>query len=237
MRVYGQYFQKSEFVVIRKKALALVFGCVLCSAVSLSLQAAGDRGFVSNYQSMADEGNADAQYELGMAHSTDDLNGLRKDYQLAAFWFRKAAEQGHVDAQYELASAYSFSKGLEPDITQARIWFRKAAEQGHADAQYHLAYIYHEGLGISPDLNQAVFWFRKAAEQRHGAAQSMLGALYCIGEIVPQDFKECYMWALAGSGNGYADGNIIRELASENLSHQEMIDIYMLAVTSGYMDL
>ena len=45
----------------------------------------------------ATEGNAPAQYNLGVA-CAEGL-GVRQDYRKAAGWFRKAADQGHAQAE------------------------------------------------------------------------------------------------------------------------------------------
>jgi len=48
----------------------------------------------------ANQGNADAQYQLGLCYFNG--NGVRRNYTKAAVWFRMAAEQGHTHAQYQL---------------------------------------------------------------------------------------------------------------------------------------
>ncbi len=80
-------------------------------------------------QERAEQGDAQAQYELG----------LTLDYDQAAKWFRKAAEQGHADAQFFVGirhrSDYRAGRGKGGyALAQTIRWFRKAAEQGHKDA-------------------------------------------------------------------------------------------------------
>ena len=53
---------------------------------------------------LAEQGNADAQYNLGVMY--DNGQGVRQDYAEAARWYRKAAEQGNAKAQYNLGSMY-----------------------------------------------------------------------------------------------------------------------------------
>ena len=48
----------------------------------------------------AEQGNADAQFNLGVMYDTGQ--GVRQDYAQAVQWYRKAAEQGLADAQYNL---------------------------------------------------------------------------------------------------------------------------------------
>lgn len=48
------------------------------------------------YEMAAKQGDADAQYRLGMLYANG--RGVIQDYSIALGWFRAAAEQGHVEA-------------------------------------------------------------------------------------------------------------------------------------------
>ena len=91
----------------------------------------------------AEEGNAEAQYELGDCYLSG-ITGEGKNMIEAARWFRKAAAQGHAKAQYKLGLCYYYGKGLPENKTEAGKWFRKAAEQGDPEAQNKLEIL---GLG------------------------------------------------------------------------------------------
>ena len=45
----------------------------------------------------AEEGDVDAQFQLGLAYYNGD--GINKNYRKAYYWFQKAIEQGNGDAQ------------------------------------------------------------------------------------------------------------------------------------------
>jgi hypothetical protein len=53
----------------------------------------------------ANQGDAEAQYELGLLYSLPFGCGMN-DMARAAFWYRKADDQGHTEAQYSLAHMY-----------------------------------------------------------------------------------------------------------------------------------
>ena len=91
---------------------------------------------VASFRKAAEQGDAIAQYNLGIAYTTGE--GVGKDEFQAAAWFRKAAEQWLASAQYNLGVAYAEGNGLVKDEAQAVAWFRKAAEQGDSDAQANL---------------------------------------------------------------------------------------------------
>ena len=46
----------------------------------------------------ADEGDAEAQFLLGLAFY--DGNGISQNYNKAYYWFQKAVKQGNNDAQF-----------------------------------------------------------------------------------------------------------------------------------------
>ena len=119
-------------------------------------------------------GNAEGQYKLGLAYETGG-NGIKKDYNEAVKWFRKAAEQEYAEAQFRLGLAYEDGrKGVAKDYAEAVKWFCKAAEQEYAEAQYNLGLAYEDGKGVAKDYTEAVKWFRKAAEQGHAGAKAVL---------------------------------------------------------------
>jgi uncharacterized protein len=55
------------------------------------------------YQQAADQGNAAAQYSLGLMHEKG-RGGLAKDDAEAIRWYKKAADQGNAAAQFKLTS-------------------------------------------------------------------------------------------------------------------------------------
>lgn len=142
-----------------------------------------------------------------MSHLSRLASLTRRDYELAAFWYRRAAEQGLAVAQNNLAFLYSSGQGVPRDNTQAAVWFRRAAEQGLGRAQILLAEFYEKGLGVPKDYLQAELWLRKAAEQNIWRAKHELGILYCKGgEGLQPDFEEACFWLyLAAMGKKNAN--------------------------------
>ena len=76
----------------------------------------------------AEQGNADAQYNLALMYDNGD--GTEPDKQKAFYWYTKAAEQGYPKAQYNLAYLYYQGDGIKQDKQKAFYWYTKAAEQG-----------------------------------------------------------------------------------------------------------
>ena len=117
-----------------------------------SAHAAGD--YFDSVKKAAEQGNADAQYNLGGMYA--DGEGVTQDYAEAVRWYRQAAEQGLASAQYNLGGMYTIGDGVPEDDAEAVRWYRKAAEQEHASAQYNLGVMYTIGDGVPEDDAEAV---------------------------------------------------------------------------------
>ena len=121
------------------------------------------------FKSLAEQGNATAQYELGVMYHNG--RGVPQDYAEAVNWYRKAADQGYATAQNNLGVMYRTGKGVPQDNAEAVNWYRKAAEQGLALAQYNLGVMYDNGLIGPQDVVQAYMWLNLAAVQNYTNAQ------------------------------------------------------------------
>lgn len=77
----------------------------------------------------AENGDALAQYNLGVLYDTGD--GVPQDHNEAAKWYSKAAEQGLAVAQHNLALMYSKGEGVPLNYVLAYKWCNLAASQGY----------------------------------------------------------------------------------------------------------
>jgi uncharacterized protein len=115
------------------------------------------------WRSLAEQGDADAQYNLGVMFSNGD--GVPRDYAEAIKWHRKAADQGNGNAQFNLGFMYDLGRGIPQSYIEAVKWYSLAANQGVAIAQFKLGIMYHQGQGIPQDYVRAHMWFSLAALQ------------------------------------------------------------------------
>ena len=79
----------------------------------------------------ANQGDAEAQYNLGVAYDTGE--GVPQDYAEAVRWYRLAADQGYAPAQYNLGISYATSEGVPLDWVAAHMWLSLAAAQASAE--------------------------------------------------------------------------------------------------------
>ena len=84
------------------------------------------------WQPLADQGDADAQYNLGLMYGNG--RGVLKDDKQAVKWYLKAADQGFAEAQYSLGWMYASGKGVLKDMTKAKYWIKKAYENPDVSA-------------------------------------------------------------------------------------------------------
>lgn len=134
----------------------------------------------------AEEGDAEAQFELGRAYDGGD--GVIADIQTALTWYRRAANQSHADAMYYIALTYDYADRVDEDNAAAASWYRRAAELGHAESQAQLGLMYELGEGVAADINAARIWYEAAAENGDADGKGYLGDLYIRGAGVRQDF-------------------------------------------------
>jgi S1-C subfamily serine protease len=123
----------------------------------------------TNLKKKAEQGDADAQYSLGLMYGNGE--GVPKDSAKAFEWFQKAAEQGSADAQYSLGYMYGNGEGVPKNDVKAVEWIEKSAAQGDALGQGMLGYMYVKGLGTAKDKVLAYVWFNLAAAQGNSFAQ------------------------------------------------------------------
>jgi uncharacterized protein len=72
------------------------------------------------FRSLADQGDAEAQINLGMMYYRGQ--GVPQDYLEAVTWYRLAAKQGNPFAQLDLGMMYENGQGVLQDNTQAYKW-------------------------------------------------------------------------------------------------------------------
>ena len=82
----------------------------------------------SELEPLAEQGNADAQYNLGLMYVRGD--GVTKDPKKGIQWYRLAAKQGRAEAQNNLAFMYAEGEGVTQDFIRAHMWWSIAASQG-----------------------------------------------------------------------------------------------------------
>ncbi|KAF0095333.1 MAG: hypothetical protein E1N59_828 [Puniceicoccaceae bacterium 5H] len=148
----------------------------------------------------ADQGNADAQYNLGVMYQMGE--GVDVQPEKAVFWYQQAAEQKQINALNNLGYVYATGFGVEKDDALAVKYYKQAAKLGHATSQFNLAYRYENGQGVEKDVKRAAKYYRQAADQGHEGAMYCLGRLYEMGQGVDRSLADARDWYRQASLQG-----------------------------------
>jgi TPR repeat protein len=138
------------------------------------------------WRPLAEQGNADAQYNLGLMYARGQ--GVPQDLAEAHKWYLLAAAQGDGSAQDHLGLMYAQGKGVPEDHAAALGWFRQAAAQGHGSAQSNLGVMYSKGLGLSHDPVLALMWWSLAVQNGYAPASKFRDQMTAL--LTPEQIAE-----------------------------------------------
>ena len=218
----------------RGSTLILVFLLAL-PATSLADPGAAWRAYLKGdygaampeLRSLAEAGDAEAQYALGTAYS--DGLALARDYRRAAAWYEKAALQGHVRAQFSLGFLYYHGAGeaeiaVAPDPGRALRWLTLAGEAGNPMAAYLLSRIHHYGQGVPVDREAALRWARSAAERGVTGGQFEAAVLLGRRDAGASAWVEAYKWFLLATHQGHPAAGVNLETLGKRLNVKEIAE-------------
>lgn len=124
---------------------------------------------------LADQGNADAQYDVG--EMFEKGSGVAVDLKKAFVWFDKSATQGHVKAQFKVAYMYYKGQGVDANVNKAFQLMEKPANDGNVRAQFYLGQMLANGDGVKPDHDEAFTWYSRSSLGGYKPADDALAEL------------------------------------------------------------
>ena len=80
-----------------------------------------------------------AQINLGYCYANGE--GVRQNYKLAIYWYKKASAKNDPMALCNLGLFYEQGKGVNPSNRWAKYYFLRALKQGFQKAQLHLNHL------------------------------------------------------------------------------------------------
>ncbi len=155
---------------------------------------------VGNYQQalrlwkpLAEQGNADAQYNLGLLYMNG--KGVEKNDRQALFYFLDAARQGHAEAQFNAGLLFATGRGITRTDRDAFMWWERAAKQGLIAAKYNLGFMYAYGRGTGVDYEKAISLWNEAADAGYAEAIDALATAYENGWFgLAKDPQKARQW-------------------------------------------
>lgn len=176
---------------------------------------------------LAEEGNADAQYNLALLYMDADepiqstekfvewiqqaaKNGSKKALDFITkevAQTEKWAKQGNAMAMCMVAREYLTGKTLlglphELNTLKAMELFEQAYEAGEAAGAKELSRMYKEGLGIKADPVKAHKWMLKAAEHGDCTAEIIVAMNYLLGDGTSVDKITAVKWFKKAANQG-----------------------------------
>ena len=157
---------------------------------------------------LAEQGNLDMQYLLGVAYMSG--MGVERNKDIAIKWFNTAATNGHKGAK-----AFVASYGTNDNEATAASWFREEGEKGDTDALVALGFCYSTGVGVARDEQKAIDLYLKAAEQNNARAQFLMCIRYGHGLGVAEDNEKANIWFKRALDNKYRKAVLLATPLSE----------------------
>lgn len=169
------------------KFIGLIFSCLLMSSMPAN---ANDADLFKAMVVLANKGNAEAQYHVGMMHNNGI--GTQKDPRQAFEWFQKATASSDPLGAYKLGCYYAgqFPGVVKSDPSEALKYKLISAKAGYALAQHDVAILYDK----QGNSEEALKWWKTAGNQGLPDALFSLSRVYSAGKGVPRDLSLSYAY-------------------------------------------
>ena len=188
-----------EVAKMRKLLVALAIAGWALPASGQSVRAGIDAwqkgdatGAVAIWRPLADQGDADAAFNLGQAYRLG--KGVPLDLAKAQDMFERAARKGHVDAQTTLGLLL-FQNG---NRVAALRWLKGAADVGEPRAMLVYGTALYNGDGVTQDPVTAYALISRAAAQGLPPAQATLADMDAVMPIEQRQQGVALAKAMAG---------------------------------------
>jgi uncharacterized protein len=161
-------------------------------------------------RSLADEGNTDGLYMLGIMQLKGE--GTPSDVPSALERLKRSAGKGHVRAQHDLGLIYGRGEfGVTPNSIEAIKWYTLAADQGEQESTYNLGVLHFTGEGVAIDRAEGCRWFEKSARLGYAAGQFAAGECYEKGFGRPKDAIKAKYWYDLAKAQGYTIKDLLNQ--------------------------
>jgi uncharacterized protein len=169
------------------KFIALAFSCLLLFSTP---GAANDAATFNAMVALANKGDAEAQYHVGMMYNNGI--GTQQDLRQAFEWFQKSTASNDPLGAYKLGCYYDGQGAgiVAFDADEALKYKLVAAQAGYSLAQHDVAILYDK----QGNPEEALKWRKMAGDQGHSGALFGLSRAYSAGKGAPRDLSLSYAY-------------------------------------------
>ena len=156
---------------------------------------------MAQYREAAEQGDAEAQYQLGLGYVTSlDFEPNPAE---ALNWWRKAAVQQHPESLFTLGMWYLWRHLTGGD--EALSFYKYALEHWSKNARSYFGVTSLFELDIPQEDKDADTWLYRAAELGQVGAQFLLGWMHMTGRRALQNHSEAVTWFHNAAEQGDAE--------------------------------
>lgn len=165
---------------------------------------------VEMLQRSADNGNADAQWELGLMY--EYANHVGKDEVKALDLYRKSADAGSPIGLYLVAHCYQHGIVVEENQAMSDSLYAQSFDQlmllAPEEDIYVLNFVgsaYYWGDGVKADREKAFGYYLTSAKKGNPETQYKIGTCYETGQGTTQDSQQAMLWYRKSAEQGYPE--------------------------------
>lgn len=165
---------------------------------------------VEMLQRSADQGNADAQWELGLMYEFS--NHVIQDASKALEFYRKSADSGSPIGLYMVAHCYQHGIVVDEDhsisdslYTQSFNELMQLAPQEDIYVLNFVGSAYYWGDGVTQDRQKAFEYYLISAQKGNPETQYKIGNCYETGQGTDQNIDQAIFWYQQSAAQGYPD--------------------------------
>ena len=144
---------------------------------------------ISFIQKRAEQGDAEAQFQLGMLYQTG--RGVKQSYVEACNWLWKAVDQKHPGAMAHLGWNYHLGQGVPKSDETALSLIEESASLGDSYGMQSLGEAYMHGYGVPQSDEKAIYWLKKCVD--HGGSCEHLARLFLEDYSFKYDIESEYL--------------------------------------------
>lgn len=165
---------------------------------------------VQMLQLASDNGNPDAQWELGLMY--EYANHVAQDQAKALELYRSSADAGSPIGLYLVAHCYQHGIVVEEDHALSDSLYARSFSElmllAPEEDIYVLNFVgsaYFWGDGVEPDRAKAFGYYLTSAQKGNPETQYKIGNCYETGQGTAQDLNEALLWYRKSAAQGYPD--------------------------------